>query len=469
MKGDTKTAWIAPTVGVVVAAASGFAVSRPSLVEWPGRLRPIVGVTVGGLTGSVGSFIAATAVAVARRPGHRRAELTRRVVQAGVSVGSVLAVALAGRAFVAPRTENTGRALDPALSMPPASSCVSGSSESLVPLATLGREGARFVHSRVPQAVIEQVWGEVEGQEPPPPIQEPIRVFIGVDSASSVQERVALAMAELARTDAFSRRTWVVAAPAGSGYANPTPISIVEIATRGDCATVVVGYGLRPSFLSLDRIPVAVETQAALHAALLREVSHLPQAERPRVLLYGESLGARVQQGALDLAQLRLFDHSLWVGTPGGRDADTFRHSLAEVRSPGLAQVTLDRPEQIPADHAAEIWFLEHDADPVVRFAPALLWRRPAWLTGSVRGREVPPRMRWWPLLTWVQVLIDTLFATRIEPGNFDNRGHDYRADLGAVTMAAYGLHLPTGGATRLEQALRSLERHRAEVINSTG
>jgi hypothetical protein len=162
----------------------------------------------------------------------------------------------------------------------------------------------------------------------------------------------------------------------------------------------------------------------------------------PRLLLYGESLGAKVQEAAVPAGPLDL-DHygvsaALWVGTPGGSAADVF-HALCAAES-----ITVDRPEQIPAGFEGarpRVWFLEHDGDPVVRFRPELLRHRPAWLpVDGTRGRNVPESMTWKPGITWAQALVDTFFATNIKPGDFKSLGHDYRADLGAVVTAAYGL-----------------------------
>ncbi|MEK9663288.1 MAG: alpha/beta-hydrolase family protein, partial [Candidatus Nanopelagicales bacterium] len=127
-----------------------------------------------------------------------------------------------------------------------------------------------------------------------------------------------------------------------------------------------------------------------------------------------------------------------------------------------------DRPEQIPAAlplPRPRVWFLEHDGDPVVRFAPDVAYRRPEWLAQEPRGRNVPEGMLWSPGITWVQVLVDTLFATHVRPGLFESRGHDYRADLGAVVTAAYDLPCDVATAERLETALRSLEVARAQRV----
>jgi hypothetical protein len=60
------------------------------------------------------------------------------------------------------------------------------------------------------------------------------------------------------------------------------------------------------------------------------------------------------------------------------------------------------------------------------------------------------------------------MFATRIKPGDFMSLGHDYRADLGPVVTAAFGLPTDDATAARLEDFLRATEVARAERINGT-
>lgn len=449
----------ARTARAVTALAAGGAVaylaSRPSLMTWPKGIRPAVIAGLGvGATASVWGATG-TAVAVRRSP---RALIVRPAVALG-SAAALLAAVSAARSAMLPKLAEQGRQLDAGFAKPPDSPLVSGGPGSVVPQATLGREGARFTGSRVPAETITSVTGE-------PPLAEAVRVFVGLDSAATPEERVALAMHELRRTGAFDRGHLIVESPAGSGFANPTPADVAEILTRGDCAAVAVGYGLLPSFLSLDRVPLAAHTQRLLLDAVGTELAERRGSGRsvPHLYLYGESLGARVQQAALDPGDLdRLgVTAALWVGTPGGTAADAFRAALGEP------YVVLDRPEQLPhpaPDVHARVWFLEHDGDPVVRFRPDLLHRRPEWLRIDPRGRNVPEAMVWAPVVTWVQVLVDTLFATNVKPGLFDSRGHDYRADLGAVVTAALDLPAGPGVADRLEAALRDLEVARAQRI----
>ena len=185
--------------------------------------------------------------------------------------------------------------------------------------------------------------------------------------------------------------------------------------------------------------------------------------------MYGESLGAKVQEAAVPAGLVDLdaygIAQALWVGTPGGKVADEFHARCAD------SSITVDRPEQIPTDltNRPRVWFLEHDGDPVVRFRPELLNECPFWLTpGEPRGRNIPAEMSWKPLVTWAQVLVDVLYATDVKPGDFQSLGHDYRADLGATVTAAYALDSSPEIAERLEKRLRELEIARAARIEGS-
>jgi hypothetical protein len=75
--------------------------------------------------------------------------------------------------------------------------------------------------------------------------------------------------------------------------------------------------------------------------------------------------------------------------------------------------------------------------------------------------------MSWVPGITWLQVLIDTFFASNVKPGLFESRGHDYRADLGAVVTAAYDLPAAGEIPARLEEYLRKAEVARAALLGT--
>ncbi len=437
----------------------------PSLMPWPARMRRAFPWALTGL--------GATALALPVLPVAAAVSVTRsaqadvsasvRAQRASVALALVAGGVIAGRVLSrrsANRMRDIRRRIDPGLREAPDNPHVSSGPGSLITSAELGREGARFVGTGTTGEDVAYVTGQKR-------ICAPIRVFVGVDAADTIEQRVGLAIAELRRTGAFERTCVVVQSPAGTGYANPTAVNAVELLTRGDCASVVVGYGLMPSFLSLSSIDIARRTQEALLAAIAAECAVRDRS--PRLLLYGESLGARVQQAALpngiaDMDRLGI-DTAVWVGTPGGRDYDAAHLAFSPVA------ITIDNPSQIPARLSRfagkhpRVWFLEHDADPVVRFRPELVRRRPDWLPSvGQRGRGIPAKMRWLPVITWAQVLVDTMYATDVTPGEFRSAGHDYRADLGVVITRAYGLETYSG-AERLEEGLRAIEIRRAARI----
>ena len=449
----------------------------PSLMEWPSRVRTLFPVALAGLGATtvlapplVGWSALRLARSVSAAESNRaRASSVGVGIGAGVAAAGLVAGSVVARRRFLTNTANAARDLDPGFREPPVSPLVSTGPGSLVDARGVGREGARYVGTATTGEDVRFVTGA-------DPIADPIRVFVGLDAGASVQQRVDLAMAELRRTGAFDRSHLVIQAPAGTGYANATPVNVVELLSRGDCASVAVGYGLLPSFLSLNRVDLARHTQQALIEAIAAECDRRSERSarsgRPRLLLYGESLGAKVQQAALgagvaDLDRLGI-DAALWVGTPGGVDYDGVHRAFDPVA------VTLDRPEQIDQvlreRPTPRVWFLEHDGDPVVRFRPDLAHTRPKWLSPA-QGRGVPPDMQWRIGVTWAQVLVDTLYATDMSPGDFRSHGHDYRADLGAVVTEAFGLapvDVQDDWVERREMRLRELEVRRVEQMRGS-
>ncbi len=118
----------------------------------------------------------------------------------------------------------------------------SGSPASLVPWETLGREGRSFVAGgRSPQELAEA------GARPP---LDPIRVYVGLQSALTVQQRADLAVGELERTGAFGRSVLAIVTTTGTGWVNaPAPESL-ELLHGGDTAIVATQYSYLPSWLS---------------------------------------------------------------------------------------------------------------------------------------------------------------------------------------------------------------------------
>ena len=65
--------------------------------------------------------------------------------------------------------------------------------------------------------------------------------------------------------------------------------------------------------------------------------------------------------------------------------------------------------------------YVQYASDPMVWFSPDLAWNRPDWL-GAERGPDVSPHLRWYPIVTFLQVAFDLPVATAVPLGY----GHNY-------------------------------------------
>ena len=156
---------------------------------------------------------------------------------------------------------------------------------------SLGLQGRNFIGRGPDAAALEQFSGE--------PAQEPIRVYAGVESAPTAEERAALAVKELDRTDAWSREVLVVMGATGTGWIEPQSADSLEYLWNGDTAEVTIQYSYLPSWISflVDK-QRAEDAGQALFAAVHERWAQLPEGERPRLLAYGLSLGSFAQQAA---------------------------------------------------------------------------------------------------------------------------------------------------------------------------
>ena len=101
--------------------------------------------------------------------------------------------------------------------------------------------------------------------------EEPIRVYVGLESADTLDERVKLAMAELDRTDAWSRKVIAVFTTTGTGWVDKRAADPLEYIHNGDTALVAMQYSYLPSWISF-----LVDAQKATDAG--REMIHAVQA-----------------------------------------------------------------------------------------------------------------------------------------------------------------------------------------------
>ena len=375
-----------------------------------------------------------------------------------ISAGAFAAKTAAGRFLAA--LDAAADQMEPGYTEPPLSPLLSSGPGSVVGYEGLSAPGRRFVTEAVSSERIKAVMDATSAIDP-------IRVYVGIDAASSVGARVEMAIAELNRTGAYDRGLLVVGSPSGSGYLNYITVEAAEYFTLGDVATVTMQYGKRPSILSFDRLELAQRHQRALLEAIREDLSGRSPQDRPRLVLYGESLGAQASQDAFhrpgaDTLKAHLVDRALWVGTPY---PTRFRRAVLSA-DPGDA--SFGRSATIgDLDPEARYHFLDHHEDPVTLFTPSIFYRPPPWLGPAAdRPPNVSRTQRWVPAVTFWQTVFDTKNATEIVPGEFNALGHDYRADLAAFVRAAFAIEgVGDAQMARVEAALRRSEIERAAKI----
>ncbi len=312
----------------------------------------------------------------------------------------------------------------------------SGSPASLAPWDTLGYQGRDFVATGPRAAELARLNGR--------PAKEPVRVYAGLHTAPDDRGRLEVLLGELERTGAFTRKLLVIAPTTGTGWIDPVAASSLEMMYNGDTAIVGLQYSYLPSWISFlaDR-QKSMDSGRMLIEAVHQRWQQLPPDHRPKLVLYGESLGSMAGQAAFgwlpDIRQMG-FDAVLWVGPP---QASPLWHALIVRRDPRTTEVaprydsgrTVRFSEAIdPADvtHVAgppwvgtRVLFLQHPSDPVVWWSPDLLFGRPGWLV-EPRGRDRSAAVRWNPVVTFWQVSADLTNAEGVPGGH----GHNYSNDI---------------------------------------
>lgn len=321
----------------------------------------------------------------------------------------------------------------------------SGSPTSFAPWDTLGYQGRNFVAGGPDAAELTRINGT--------PAMEPIRVYAGLETADTDEGRLAVLLSELERTGAFDRKLLVIVPTTGTGWINPVAARAIELMYNGDTALIGMQYSYLPSWISfLADQQKSVQTGRMMIDAIHDRWSKLPPAHRPKLALYGESLGSLAGQGAFgwlpDIAAMD-FTSVLWVGPP---NESTLWNGLVQRRDPGTREVeprydngrtVRFSQAQSPADiarTAAAPWdgtrvlFLQHASDPIVWWSPKLLFSRQDWLT-EPPGADRTASMRWYPIVTFWQVSADMTNASGVPGGH----GHNYGDSVldGWVAVAA--------------------------------
>jgi uncharacterized membrane protein len=330
----------------------------------------------------------------------------------------------------------------------------SGGPGSLIPWDTLGRQGRKFTGLGPNAAEIQAVTHQSA--------TEPIRIYSGLESAKTAEERAALAVADLEHAGGFGRKYLLVFTTTGSGWVDPAAADSFEYLTGGDSAIVTMQYSYLPSWLSfLVDQSKAREAGRALFDAVYDKWSKMPMDSRPQLIVAGESLGSfggeTAFSGEYDMSNRT--SGTLFVGPPNFNTQ--FRY-FEDNRDPGSLEVSpiykngrivrfsqngTDYPPAGASWDGTRVVYLMHPSDPIVWWSPNLLFHRPDWLT-EPRGSDVLGSMVWMPVVTFWQVTADLPFATGVPGGH----GHKY---TGEYVDAWNGVLHPSGVSTDELDAIR--------------
>jgi len=427
----------------------------------------VVVVGIGALARLIGALVGWFDRLLGRRLPAWLAHVAVAVVVAAVAVGlgnKLVVDAFLGRVSAA---FEAGDSTTEAGAHQPTSSDISGGPGSLVAWDSLGLQGRNWVSRTSTPAELQAFAG------PGVPVLQPIRAYAGLASASNVDERARLAVADLVRAGGFRRKVLVVAGATGSGWINPILSSAVEYEWAGDSAMVSMQYSYLPSWIAFltDR-DTAAEAGDALNRAVYAEWSTLPADARPRLITFGESLGSLGTEGtyrgptaAASVAGTTAHaDGILWVGPTS---ANPVWGQVTAARRPGspvwrpvygdsTRVVFATAADQLPTTSTAtsRIVYLQHSSDPVTWWDVATLWRAPEWIRRHPRGSDIPSAASWFPIVTWLQTTGDLMEGFSTPAGH----GHNYNdAWAQAVTSVAAPAGWTTADTERLARAMVAL------------
>ena len=308
----------------------------------------------------------------------------------------------------------------------------SGGPGSLVSWETLGHQGRIFVNGGPRSNELTAFNGA--------PAIEPIRAYAGLDSADGITATAELAARELQRAGGLQRAVVAVATTTGTGWINEAEASALEYMYNGNTAIVSMQYSYLPSWLSF-----LVDKENARHAgqalfeAVDRLIRQLPEGQRPKLVVFGESLGsfggeapfmslnnvlARTD-GALFSGPT--FNNTVWTDLTSTRDAGS--PQWLPIYNDGRNVRFVARPSNLDRPNSTwghpRVVYLQHASDPIAWWTPDLLFSEPDWLRER-RGYDVLPQTRWIPVVTFLQVSADMAVAVDVPDGH----GHRYVADV---------------------------------------
>lgn len=339
---------------------------------------------------------------------------------------------------------------------PPSTTLRSGGPESLVTWESLGHQGRVFMEGGPSVSELSEFNGA--------PAVEPIRVYAGIDSADGIKATAELAASELERTGGLQRAVIAVATTTGTGWINEAQADAIEYMYNGDSAIVSMQYSFLPSWLSfLVDQEKARQAGQALFEAVSARIRAIPEAQRPKLVVFGESLGsfggeapflsannivARTD-GALFTGPT--FNNTMWKSITANRDAGS--PQWLPIYQDGENVRFAARPDDLGRPDAPwgepRVVYLQHASDPITWWDPNLLLSKPDWLR-EPRGYDVLASVRWIPFVTFLQVSADMAVATGVPDGH----GHRY---VQAVADGWAAVLRPPGWTPEKTERLRGL------------
>lgn len=304
---------------------------------------------------------------------------------------------------------------------------MTGSDQSLVDWESIGRQGKLFIDGGPTR---EGISGFNQNDA-----LRPIRVYVGMRSRMTMQQRAELALSELKRVGGFERSVLVVATPTGTGWLDPSAVDTLEYLHAGDSAIVSMQYSYLPSWITILVDPErSIVSAEALFDVIYTHWKTLPKDSRPRLYLHGLSLGSLGSELSADLFTIfeDPIDGAVWSGPPF--PSQSWKR-IVQNRNPGspawLPKFRDGRmlrfTSQVNALESDRPWgsirsvYIQHASDPMIWFSPDLAWSRPDWLTED-RGPDVSRHLGWYPIVTFLQVAFDLPVATSVPLGY----GHNY-------------------------------------------
>jgi len=302
-----------------------------------------------------------------------------------------------------------------------------GSGASLVSWQSIGKQGKVFLTTGPTSEDIREFY--TDGA------MRPIRVYVGMRSRETPEERAKLALEELKRAGGFERSVLVVATPTGTGWLDPSAVDPLEYLHGGDTAIVGIQYSYLPSWITLLVDPkCAIDSAIALFDEIYSHWKTLPASSRPKLYLHGLSLGSLGSERSLDL--LTIFEDpihgAVWSGPPF--PSQRWRQIVAHRNAGSPPWLPTFRDQRIlrftaqkNALNTGRPWgalravYIQYASDPMIWFSPDLAWIRPDWLKGE-RGPDVSPHLQWYPIVTFLQIAFDLTMATAVPIGY----GHNY-------------------------------------------